>query len=105
MSYTHPKLCPGTRICCPSCGGVLPKFSVHTGHGFYLCTRKIGEGYERRTCSQHVLFYATNRLVAVIVITELQRQRFDNDHFTLPLATMLEELGVEVASEPESIAA
>lgn len=100
-----PKLCPGNRICCPCCGGVLPKFSVHEGYGFYLCVRKVGEGFDRRTCSQHVLYYATRRLVAVIAITDVQRQRLDNPEYSLPLAAILEEIGVSVATEPVATAA
>lgn len=98
---THPKFCPGTRICCPTCGGILPYQSVHEGYGFYQCARKVGEGHARRTCSQHVLYYAMHRLVGVISITTEQRQRFDGHDVSLSLHAMLAEIGVAVADERE----
>lgn len=95
MSERAQAVCPGTRICCPTCGGAVLYTDMRSGDGFFCCQRKVGEGFERRTCGQHMYVLCTDRLCTVLALTREERHRFDAGHYTPP--QILAELGVRIA--------
>lgn len=78
------RLCPGTRIVCPSCGEVLHLISARNGDFFARC----GE----RRCRTHFYVTCTERLCTVLEVTAEERQRFEADQSTQP--EILAALGV-----------
>lgn len=89
--------CPGTLVCCPTCGNPISRGSFHGGYGFHVCDRKRGKGPTRRNCDQHFFWHCTNRLCTVIAVTKEEHERFDAYHPTAE--EILRELGVDVARE------
>jgi hypothetical protein len=89
-----PTICPGNRVCCPSCGKPLPLLDIRNGDGFATCPHKIGRFETRRNCGQHIYFICTERLCSVFKITREQYDRFADGHHAP--AEILAELGAEL---------
>lgn len=86
-----PTLCPGNRVCCPSCGKPIPLLDIRNGDGFATCTHKRGVERARRNCGQHIYFTCTSRLCSVFAITREQFDRFAAGHYAPDV--ILAELG------------
>lgn len=82
MPHRETRTCPGTRVCCPACGGVVLNESFRNGDHFRMCARKIGQGSHRRGCGQHFYVYCTARLCTVLAVTRAERERFEADQST-----------------------
>lgn len=90
-----PTICPGNRICCPSCGKPLPALDMRNGDGFAQCAHRLGAFETRRTCGQHIYFTCTARLASVFKITRDQYARFADGHHAPDV--ILAELGADIA--------
>lgn len=82
MPHRPSKLCPGTRVCCPSCGGAVFGASIRNGDGFFRCDHKVGQQSHRRNCGQHFYVHCTARLCTVLAVTKLERDYFEADQST-----------------------
>lgn len=61
--------CPGIRICCPTCGGVVYGAEIPYGEGFFRCQHRRG----LQKCGQHFYVACTDYLCTTIAITLAER--------------------------------
>lgn len=87
------KSCPGVRICCPTCGGVVRYAEISDGEGFFRCQHEP-EGVK---CRQHFYAACTAYLCTVIAITKEER---DAMRWMSGASERLAWLGPNVAREP-----
>lgn len=91
------RLCPGTRVACPTCGAPVLFMSARNGDAFHKCRAKRGQGDDRHTCGQHFYVYCTARLCTVVAVTREERDHFEQDQSTPE--EILTSLGLNVARE------
>lgn len=87
--------CPGTRVCCPTCGGVVYGAEIPSGEGFFRCQHEP----KGERCGQHFYVACTAYLCTAIAVTKEEREAMRRME---GVDVKLAWLGLAVARDPET---